>query len=78
MKISKDEIEFIKRNKGILDSLMLKRKEEFISALLDEKDPVKTEALKMVVREWDNWLLIRRNIVNLKDKKRSEKEFTGV
>jgi hypothetical protein len=78
MKLNKDEIEFIKRFKEPLESIFVKRKEDFINALLIEKDPVKSEALKMVVREWDNWLLIKRNIVNLKERKKSDKDFTGV
>ena len=78
MKLDKSEIEFIKRYKIPLESIFLKRKEEFINALLNEIDPVKSEALKLVVREWDNWMLIRKNIVNLKNKKKSSKDFTGL
>jgi hypothetical protein len=78
MKITKDEAEWMKRNKLMLDEIFIKRKDEFVQALLVEQDPVKSEALKLVVREWDNWMLIKKNIINLKSKKRSEKEFTGV
>lgn len=78
MKLEKEEIEFIKRYKVPLETIFLKRKEDFIQALLVEKDPVKTEALKMVVREWDNWMLIRKSISNLKTKRKSKEKFTGV
>jgi len=78
MKLNKEEIEFIKRYKVPLEKLFLKRKEDFINILLVEKDQVKTEALKMVIREWDNWMLIKESISKAKTKKKSEKDFTGV
>lgn len=78
MKITKDEIQFIKRNEQMLQSLMSKRKEDFIQALLIEKDPIKSEALKLVIREWDNWLFIKKNIVGLKETKKKGSKFTGV
>lgn len=78
MKLEKEDVDFIKRFKLQLDRIFLKRKDDFIAALLVEKDPVKSEALKLVVREWDNWMLIRKSISNLKEKKRSNKNFTGV
>jgi len=78
MKLEKEDVEFIKRFKDKLDKIFIKRKEDFVNALLVEKDPIKSEALKLVVREWDNWMLIRKSISNLKERKKNDKTFTGV
>ena len=71
------DIDFIKINRDALKSLFDKRKDDFMKALIAEKDPIRTEAFKIVVREWDNWFTINENVSKLKQKKKKG-TFTGV
>jgi hypothetical protein len=77
MILSRADIDFIKINKDVLKSLFGKRKDDFLKALVDEKDPIRTEAFKIVVREWDNWFTINENISKLKQTKKKG-SYTGV
>ena len=78
MIIPKNEIIFFKANKEILKSIFQRRKEDFVRALIEEKDPVMTEAYKIIVKEWDNWILINENLTRLKKPEKKEKPFTGM
>ena len=76
MILDKKESLFLRGNKDILKSIFGKRKDDFVKTLIEEKDPIKTEAYKIIVREWENWLLIADNVSKVKKKK--ENEFTGI
>ena len=78
MIIPRNQIIFFKANKEILKDIFQRRKEDFVRALVNEKDPILTEAYKIIVREWDNWLLINENLTKLKKSGKKEKPFTGL
>ena len=75
--INSDEKEFIKNNSGMIKGLIEGRL-EFDKNKVIEADPEQREAFIGMVKELRAVLTTMETLLNSKDKKEGDKEFTGV
>lgn len=81
MKITKDDREWMKGNKGQLLDFLTRRMDDYKNQVIDETDPQKKEVLSMFVREMRLALRIVENVSTMKEKKKEDEtteEYTGV
>jgi len=62
MKFSKLEIDFINNGKPIIKGILEKKYEDIINVLLLEKDPLRTEVLKLWAKECKDLVIALDNI----------------
>jgi hypothetical protein len=73
---SKEEIAFIGMNKQYIKSICDKKYKDIIECLLVEKDPVKSEVLKLWAKECKEMVLVLDNYGKIVPKK--ETQHTGI
>jgi hypothetical protein len=69
MIFTKQELEFVKINKPVIQNILQKKLQDILDELLLEKDPIRTEVLKLWARETKDLVTVLQNFKPLKDVK---------
>jgi hypothetical protein len=70
------ELEFIKFNKPVIQSVLSKKLEDILNELVYEEDPIKTSVLKLWAKEMKELIVVLDNFKPMKTNK--EKPHTGI
>lgn len=72
-----DEREFIKNNYGMIKGLVNGRLQYYLNRVVDAEQE-RREVYVLMVKELRGVLVIMETLLNTKDKKKGDKEYTGV
>jgi len=75
MKFTREEIAVISGNKPYIKSILNKKYDDIIASLLLEKDPIRSEVLKLWAKECKDLVVA---LDNLTDKPKQENTNTGI
>jgi len=78
MKIDKNEQDFIKTHRGMLNQIIQNRMADYFNKVVDETDPVRKEVLSLMVKEFRMALTMIENFGIIKKKKKQEEPYTGI
>ena len=70
--------EWVKLNQKMLKTLIQERKTDYMNSVVDEEDTQKKAVLSLFVKELRMLERLIENIVNQKENKKPEEDFTGV
>lgn len=76
MKFTQQELSVIGNNKDILKGILSKKYEDIIAGLLIERDPVRSEVLKLWAKECKDLTIALDNLSNKVEK--NEGNITGI
>jgi len=75
MIFNEKELSFINLNKPIIKGILEKKLEDTLNELIYEKDPVKTEVLKLWAKETKELIIV---LENRKEVKKDKNPYTGI
>ena len=78
MKLEKSLQDWIKTNQTILKRIVEDRMQDYLNSVVDETDPQKKEVLSLFVKEMRVIQRLIDNVVNKKETKKPEQEYTGM
>jgi hypothetical protein len=61
MIFSQRELDFIQNNKPVIQSILEKKLQDILNELIVEKEPVRTEVLKLWARETKDLIIVLQN-----------------
>lgn len=78
MKITSEDQEFMKINRGTIKRLLEGRMTDIMNELVDEESTEKKVLLSLLAKEFRKALIMLENISNTKEKKEPGEKFTGM